>query len=120
MERLKLFDSITNAIIKMAEGNPGAMEACMSLIKNGDRIAPPNIGGMIYIFDLDREGIYGTDIYVFWNDICNRETLKMIAVLEAVRLRLFSGRILAEACHRQDYSGRDMVPVEDLYKRVFG
>lgn len=119
MERIKLSDSISTAITKMAEGNPGALNACLSLLKEGDKIYPQYImEGMIYIYDLDKEGIYGSDIYVFWNDICNRETLKMIAVLEAVRLGLFSGRVLSEACHRQDYSGRDMVPVDDLYKKV--
>jgi len=119
MERITLSDSVVGAITKMVEGNMGAMNVCMLLIKEGERIDPQNLmGGFGFILDLDREGIYGTDIYVFWNDICNRDISKMIAVLRAVQLGLFSGEVLANACHRQDYSGRNMVPVEELYQKV--
>lgn len=119
MERITLSDNVVSAITKMVEGNMGAMNVCMSLIKEGEKIDPQNImGGFGFILDLDREGIYGTDIYVFWNDICNRETSKMVAVLRAVQLVFFSGKVLANACHRQDYSGRSMVPVDELYKKV--
>ena len=119
MERITLSDSISSAISKMVEGNIGAINACISLIKEGEKTDPQNImGGFGCILDLDREGIYGTDIYVFWNDICNQETSKMIAVLRAIQLGFFSGRVLADACHRQDYSGRSMIPVEELYKMV--
>lgn len=119
MEKITLSDSISSAISKMAEGNIGAVNACISLIEEGERTDPQNMmGGFGCILDLDREGIYGTDIYVFWNDICNQETSKMMAVLRAVQLGFFSGRVLADACHRQDYSGRSMIPVEELYKMV--
>lgn len=119
MERITLSDSISSAISKMAEGNIGAVNACISLIEEGEKTDPQNMmGGFGCILDLDREGIYGTDIYVFWNDICNQETSKMMAVLRAVQLGFFSGRVLADACHRQDYSGRSMIPVEELYKMV--
>lgn len=119
MERITLSDSISSAISKMAEGNIGAVNACISLIEEGERTDPQNMmGGFDCILDLDREGIYGTDIYVFWNDICNQDTSKMMAVLRAVQLGFFSGRVLADACHRQDYSGRSMIPVEELYKMV--
>lgn len=119
MERITLSDSIVSAITKMVEGNMGAMNVCMSLIKDSEKVYPQNImGGFSYILDLDREGIYGTDIYVFWNDICNRELPKMISVLKAIQLGFFSGKVLADACHRQDYSGRSMVPVDELYKKV--
>lgn len=77
MKRITLSDNVVSAITKMVEGNMGAMNVCMSLIKEGEQIDPQNImGGFGFILDLDREGIYGTDIYVFWNDICNRETSK--------------------------------------------
>lgn len=119
MERIKLSDSMESAIIKMVEGNIGAMNVCMLLIKEGGNIDTQTImGGFSFILDLDREGIYGTDIYVFWNDICNRELPKMVAVLRAVQLGFFNGGVLADACHRQDYSGRDLVPVNDLYNKV--
>lgn len=121
MKRITLSDSIASAISKMTGGNIGAVNACISLMKEGEKVDPQNImGGFGCILDLDREGIYETDIYVFWNDICNQNTSKMIAVLRAVQLGFFSGRVLADACHRQDYSGCSMVPVEELYSKVIG
>lgn len=119
MERITLSDSIVSAITKMTEGNMGAVNVCMSLIKEGETIDPQNtMGGFGFLLDLDREGIYGSDIYVFWNDICNRDISKMMAMLRAVNLGFFSGKTLANACHRQDYSGRSMVPVDELYQKV--
>lgn len=119
MERITFSDSTKSAIIKMVEGNMGAMSACMSLLKEAERVDPQNMmGGISYILSLDNNGIYGTDIYVLWSDICDKDTTKMIAVLRAVQLGLFSGKVLADACHRQDYSGRTMVPVDELYIKV--
>lgn len=59
MERITLSDSISSAISKMVEGNIGAINACISLIKEGEKTDPQNImGGFGCILDLDREGIY--------------------------------------------------------------
>lgn len=104
----------------MAEGNYGALKACISLVLESEIIDPQNTtgGGYGYILTLDALGIYGTDIAVFWNNICNKETSKMIAVLRAVQLGLFRGKTLVDVCHRQDRSGKSLVPVDELYEKV--
>lgn len=118
-ERITIEDSMLSAITKMAEGNLGAMNACVDLFMLCEKIDPQNIlGGFDYILNLDSIGIYGTDIYVFLNDICENNIAKMIAVLKAVQFGLFDGTVLADACHRQDYSGREMVPVDELYSKI--
>lgn len=118
-ERITLSDSVQSAISKMAEGNPGAATACISLMNETEAVDPDNLmGGLGNILALDSAGIYGSDIYVFWNDVCNRDTPKMIAVLRAVQFGFFSGAVLASACHRQDRSGGSMVPVDELYQKV--
>lgn len=118
-ERITIYDSTKSAIVKMVEGNPGAIDACMCLLKEGEKINAYNtFSGYVYILTLDKCGIYGTDIYVLWSDICKKNTLNMIAVLTAVQLGMFDGNVLADACHRQDYSGRDMVPIDDIWLRV--
>lgn len=118
-ERITIYDSTKSAIVKMVEGNPGAIDACMCLLKEGEKINASNtFGGFVYILTLDKCGIYGTDIYVLWNDICKKNTLNMIAVLTAVQLGMFDGKVLADACHRQDYSGCDMVPIDDIKAKL--
>ena len=118
-ERIQLSDNLISAIAKMVDGNPGAMVSCMDIVKNGEKIDPDNImGGFGNILSLDSYGIYGTDIYILHNDICNREVAKVITILRAVQLGFFSSRALADACSRQDRSGREMIDIKDLYKKV--
>lgn len=118
--KISLQDDIRTITVKLAGGNPGALEALCSFFPVITDIFKEHQGEalfQIFMF-LDTYRIYGTDIYVFWRDICGRNTFKTIAVIEACKIGLFDARILADVCHRQDYSGRDMVPVCDLVKQV--
>lgn len=114
MSRLNINDSVTDIFVKMGEGNPGAMTAMMQLIG----YTKTSFGGFGSILHLDSFEIYGTDIYVLWSDICERDIVKMQAVLRACKLGLFPSNTLKDACSRQDYSGRSMVPVAELYDMV--
>lgn len=117
--RITINDTMQDIVVKMCEGNPGAMRVLMDIIKNASDIDPDAImGGIGTVLLLDSFGIYGTDIYVLWNDICNRELNKTIAVLRATQMGLFESYILKNACGRQDYSGRDMIPVDELYAKL--
>ena len=117
--RIQLQDSTMNVVTKMSEGNPGAINVIMLLLTRAGTIDKNDaMGGIGKVLLLDTFGIYGTDIYVFYSDICGSDLVKMVAVLRATQMGLFSSSILKDACHRQDYSGRDMVPVEELYNKV--
>ena len=119
MNRITLCDNAKSAVIKMCEGNPGAITALMEILKCAKQVDPDDfMGGLGKILALDTLEIYGTNIYVLWNDICDRNTSKMIAVLRANQLGFISDQILKDACHRQDRSGREIIPVEDLYVKV--
>lgn len=117
--RIELNDTMVTAVGKMVDGNMGAMSACMDLITNGEKIDPDSaLGGFGNLLSLDTHGIYGTDIYVLYNDICERSAAKTITILRAIQLGLFSDDILRDACSRQDYSGREMIDIKDLYRQV--
>ena len=119
-QRIELNDTMMSAMTKLIDGNMGAGAALMTLSVDSPRIDPQSFGGALSpLLSLDSNGIYGTDIYVLWSDICNKDSAKMLAVLRAVQLGMFSGETLQDACSRQDYSGREMVPVEDLYNQVY-
>lgn len=116
--RIQLTDSINEAIIKMCDGNPGAINVLIKILNN-DNIDPDNImGGIGVMLFLDTLGIYGSNIYVLHNDICENDIVKTLAVLRATQFGMFSGNLLKDACNRQDYSGKKLVPVEDLYLKV--
>lgn len=127
MSRVTLFDNTQTAIVKMCDGNPGAMKALVELVKCAERVDPGCLWagidsclwtGVDKILFLDTLEIYGTDIYILWNDICNRDTPKMIAVLIATKFGYLSPVVLKDACHRQDRSGRSLIPVDELYAKV--
>lgn len=119
MSRIQLSDSAMDVIVKMSEGNPGAMTALMEILNKGAEIDPDDfMGGLGAVLSLDSDGIYGTDIYVLWSDICDRNTAKMLSVLRACQLGFFNRQTLIDACNRQDRSGKNMIPVEELYLKV--
>ena len=117
-ERLKLTDSTFAVAVKMSDGNPGAIQVIMQVLSRTDIDPDSALGGMGAILHLDSMGIYGTDIYVLFNDICNRELSKFIAVLRACQLGFESDSKLADACSRQDGSGAKMIDVDGLYQKV--
>lgn len=119
MSRIQLSDNTMDVIVKMSEGNPGAMTALMEIMSKGAKIDPDDfMGGLGAVLGLDTNGIYGTDIYVLYSDICDRNVAKMLSVLRACQLGFFSSNILTDACSRQDYSGKKMIPVDELYLKV--
>lgn len=117
--RIALNDSVKDIIIKMSDMNPGAIGVMMNIISDTESIDPDCLmGGIGVIMMLDNNQIYGSDIYVLHSDICGRNLSRMLAVLRAVQLGLFSGETLRDAASRQDYSGKKMVPVEEIALKV--
>jgi len=102
MSRIELKDTITNVIVKMAEGNPGAISTIMAILEQHDKIDPQaTIGGIGVLLLLDTYEIYGTDIYVLFNDKCNRDVRQMLMLLRATQLGLFSSDKLKEMAYDQ-------------------
>ena len=97
MSRLGLEDTLTSSMVKMAEGNPGATVAMIEIMKNHDRIDPQAfMGGLGAILALDAHEIYGTAIYILYNDKCNRDVRKMLMLMRATQLGFFSHLKLKE------------------------
>ena len=88
MMRLKLNHNTQEIILNMSDGNPGAMTACIELIKKG---------GIGTLLTCDVLGLYGSELYMLWSDCCGRDLVKMIKVLELVRF----GKITKEEFWRR-------------------
>lgn len=117
MARITILDDAKSALVKICEGNPGAINACCRMIKEGAAVYP-YVDGWEYIILLDTLEIYGSDIYVLWSDICQRDTQKMIAALKVAKIDAYKADVLKDACHRQDYSGRKLLQEDDIYKNI--
>jgi hypothetical protein len=89
--RIKLNDRFLDVMVKMAEGNPGAATALMEITANAEAIDPESalkwLGPLV---TLDSYGLYGSEIYIIWNDICQRNTRNFIMLLRAVQLGIIS------------------------------
>ncbi len=89
--RITLRDTPRDVLVKMADGNPGAILAMIEMLKHGESIDPQGfMGGLGSILSLDTLGIYGTEIYILWNDQCNRDIRELLMLLRAYQLGFIS------------------------------
>lgn len=109
--RLSLMDTGRMAIMKMAEGNPGAMNVCVSLLQQGQAIDPKGaMGGMMNILDLDDLEIYGSDIWDFGQYVCDGRTDNVVLVLRSRQLGFISGDSIKNAisARKSDFDFADL------------
>ena len=91
MARIDLSDDAQSIVVKMGEGNPGAITAMVSLLRESAAIDPDNLlASLAPLFTLDGLGIYGTEIYILWSDKCNRDTRRFVMLLRATQLGLLA------------------------------
>lgn len=89
-------------LIDMSEGNPGALTCLVGIMqfeKTEDLVK-----GIKIITTLKKLNITGTDIYVFWSDLSNKDYSIMYDLCEKC-----PEDVLKDACSRQDYSGIELV-----------
>lgn len=102
MSKIKLQDTVQDIVLKMSSGNPGAITVLCDLANKGAEIDPQDfMDGLGSILMLDTCEIYGTDIYVLFNDKCGRDLRKTIMILRAVQLGLFDTIKLKNMCSDQ-------------------
>lgn len=90
-QKISVNMTLTEAMTIMSEGNPGAMCVMSSMIEHVPTIDPQCPHPILAIGVLDACGIYGSDIWVLYKDICGESIVNMLAVLRHKQLGL-SGR----------------------------
>ena len=81
--------------IILAQGNPGAIAFLSSVVNNKQTEI---------IERLKQSTIRGTDLYILWSDLCDKNLEKVAVLCEKCPID-----ILEDACSRQDYSGKKLV-----------
>lgn len=99
MSRLKLEQSLPEAVLAMSEGYPGAMTVLMNSIEKSPSIDPDAamLGGFSFLMNLDTFGIYGSDIWILYKDICRENLSHAIGLVRAVQCGCVSKNDLLEA-----------------------
>ena len=96
--KIHLTDSMMDILIKMSEGNPGALTVCLQIIKDGEQIDPDHgLGGIGIILKLDTLKLYGPKIWMLYKDVCDENLSEMIAVLRGWQLGFLNERQLQHA-----------------------
>jgi hypothetical protein len=107
-ERIKLDDTMLDIFIKMSEGNPGATSVMTQLVKYG-LVIDGYSGGIMDIMHLDAKGIYGSQIWVLYKDVCKESLVNLVALLRYYQLGLMPDDNLFDEC-------RDFVAVRAAVK----
>lgn len=88
-ERIDLNDNMMSLVMKLADGNPGAVTVCVQLIQ--DQNDPDCfLGPLGSLMSLDTHGIYGPNIWMLFKDVCNQRILGVVTALRAVQLGILS------------------------------
>jgi len=91
MTRLGLADSVQDVIFKMSEGNPEGLAVCAEMFAKGSEIDLDSaLGGLGSVLQLDTLGIYGSNIWLLFKDVCGQSLPTTIAVLRAYQLGFIS------------------------------
>ena len=89
--RINLSDTFMTAMMKMSDGNPGAITALMDLSTAKSDIDPESaMGPYAPLLSLDTHQIYGSAIWILYKDVCKQDARTMLMLLRAVQLGLFS------------------------------
>ena len=99
--RIGLYDDTKTIMIKMCEGNPGALTVLIDILKKNPTIDPDDaMGGFGPLITLDVAGIYGPSIWVLYKDTCGEDLVRMLAVLRAFQLGIITQEEISGASNR--------------------
>lgn len=101
MSRINLDDQLSDVIVKMSEGNPGAATVLLGILEKAPTVDPANpFGGFMMLIHLDEYELYGPSIWVLYKDICGEHIGTTIAVLRAVQLGIITQAELVDNVKR--------------------
>lgn len=96
--RIGLQDTVQSAVMKLSEGNPGALTACMEMVMTLPQVDPQDIfGGLSALLSLDTNRIYGPRIWMLYKDVCGQNASKAIGLLRARQLGIIYDKELNHA-----------------------
>lgn len=103
--RIRLEDTLLDIFSKMSEGNPGAMTVMAQILQHGNEIDPAGFEPVMKILMLDTWGIYGSDIWVLYKNICGQNIANLITLIRAAQLGMIDkpGKILIEGNPKYDF-----------------
>ena len=79
MSKIKNIDNIQEMLLDMSEGNPGALTTCFEILRETSKNP---IKAIPLFLTLDTMELYGSHLYMLWNDCCDRNIKEVIKVID--------------------------------------
>lgn len=111
MSRIKMTDSVEDVIIKLAEGNPGALTTLFEIMKEKELDITKYLETFLVI---DTMELYGSYLYMLWNDCCNRDIKKVLNVIEGYQ----NGKINKNDLNERIFSVGYGKSFDDLLEKI--
>lgn len=121
MSRCQLTDSLMDCVVKISDGNPGAVTVLAKLYKECPTIDPDAaMGGFIHILALDDMEIYGSNIWILYKDVCEENIVNFITLLRAKQLGIITKDKLVELSkdNPQTYPKQHYDYLHEMYTKV--
>ena len=98
MTKIQFTDTPQDVVMKLSEGNPGALSVCMQVLLEGTEIDPDGFGGGLgALLGLDTLGIYEPRIWMLYKDVCRQDLPTMLAMLRGWQLGIINADVLNHA-----------------------
>ena len=84
MNRITETDTYIDAMVKLADGNPGAIVCMTKMLKYFEDTIPTSMVTAAFsevLQTLDTSGTYGPDIWVIWKDECGFDPQKFMKAM---------------------------------------
>lgn len=112
-------DGIKEAVIKLADGNVGALTTCVKLALFTETCDPDAMmGPYTPLLSLDSLGIYGERIWLLYKDICGESCLNTLTILRAHQLGFLSTARLITAIDSCRTSNKKQLDPQKYLKKV--
>ena len=105
------------SIVLMCDGNPGALNVLLELVdKNAIVDTDSVLGFMTTMCGMDESGIYGSDIWILYKDICGSDVVMLMALFRGKQMGLIREEDILHDMRCATHMRK--LDIQDVYDRV--
>lgn len=114
--RVALTDTTRDVVVKLCEGNPGAINVMMMVLKDGNQIDPDAapMGGLMTLLRFDDLDIVGPRIWLLYKDVCGSDVTRLMGVMRAAQLGFTTDERVRSAIDFAGCRGGEELKPEDI------
>lgn len=117
--RIEFTDTMMDAIMKLVEGNPGAISVVTQMVQRNSNIDPDDAFSELGpLLALDSHAIYGSRIWMLYKDVCKHNLNHTLGLLRCVQMGILDEKKLQHAIDNRG-DGLDLPSLfEQLHEKL--